>query len=156
MNISSKLSDIKESIYDSIDSIADETKEALLGGLIMATVLGGSCYYCRGQELHDVTVSSFERNMGYCGEYGEVDCYNPVHTFSGVEGCFEDKSLNGCYNFEEGEKLIMQPGDKMKTVTYRNPVLPPWGCDVITEVDPSKEEMAGKGRWRDKILCLFR
>lgn len=133
--------------------LSSDTKVTIIGLSILAGLIGAGAYYTRDQEINNPTVATITREMNYCGEFGEIDCYNPEYTFRGIEGCFEDKSLSGCYNFEDGEKLILQKGEQVKTVTYRNPILPPWGCYVITEISPSKEELAGKPTLGDRFFC---
>lgn len=146
--IKNKLASIKHFIKTNSDTV--------IGLAVLGTLVGSFCYYIRSQELTNVTVTSFDRDYGHCGEYGEVDCYNPVYQFKSVDDCFEDKSLSGCYDFKTADLLLLKEGEQVNTVAYRNPILPPWGCKVITELDPSKEEHLGKPSLSDRILCLFR
>ena len=150
-----KYSTIKEKFAD-VKSFIKVNADAAIGLTVLGVIASTFCYYIRSQELTDATVVKTGADMGYCGEYGEVDCYNPVYQFKGVNDCFEDQSLSGCYDFKTADLLVLKEGEQVKTVTYRNPILPPWGCKVITRLDPSKEEQLDKPSLTDRILCLFR
>jgi len=158
----SKLTDTLGSAVESIGDFLEYTvlrgkvdRETVAGLAILAALVAPSWYCVRDQTLHNVTVEETGRDIGYCGD-GMIECYNQTLTFEGVEGCFEDQSLDGCYLSKDHNLLEIKPGEVYTEVTFRNPILPPWGCYVITETDPSKEEQAGRGTFWDWFMCGFR
>lgn len=148
----------KISFKDCLDNIIDNIQSNWKAYLITAAIVGLPTYHFRCQEIKDAKVVKADRDMSYCGDAGEFECWNPIYEFEGVKGCFRDKSFKGCYSGEDNVKLHLEPdeGENIGTVTYRNPILPPWGCKVIKKRDPSPEKMAGRPTFWDYVVCGFR
>lgn len=127
-------------------------------GLVFATC----AYYYRPQKLENVKVEArfVNERLGGFDEWDlAYNVQNIVYEFEGIEGCFEDRSIQKLYPVYSPKfwESTFDDGEEIKEVTFRNYLPVPkfiseYNCYIIKNTKPHKEKLFHTGSIIEDIL----